>query len=219
MLRVRRCPQSGSCLASNPPVDPPYTTLLLVRHGQTTWNAAGRWQGHADPNLTEAGRAEAKTLAEAMSSETDRPWTRIIASDLARARQTATFLAEALSLPLEEDSRLRELDVGEWSGQTRAEIDTTDRERLLAFESGDPSIRPGGGESRIELAERVRAVAAEWALRFPGEALIVVTHLGVIRALAPGAEPANAERIEVNANAAARGESILRAASEKPAAL
>jgi broad specificity phosphatase PhoE len=148
-----------------------------------------------------------------MSLETDRPWTRIFVSDLARARETAAILGAALTLPVEADPRLRELDVGEWSGQTRAEIAANDQVQLVAFESGDLSIRPGGGESREELAERVRVVAGELAGRFPEESLIVVTHLGVIRALAPGFEPTNAGRIEVDALAASRGESSRRGAA------
>jgi broad specificity phosphatase PhoE len=200
-------------VAAKAEVASPRTRLLLVRHGQTPWNVAGRWQGHADPGLTEEGVTQAKELAEAMSLETDRPWTRIFVSDLARARETAAILGAALALPVEADPRLRELDVGEWSGQTRAEIAANDQVQLVAFESGDLSIRPEGGESREELAERVRVVAGELAGRFPEESLIVVTHLGVIRALAPGFEPTNAGRIEVDALAASRGESSRRGAA------
>ena len=182
------------------------TRLWLVRHGETEWNAARRWQGHADPGLSEIGRAQAAALADRLSQASERPWTRLFVSDLARARETAAILVARLDLEMEVDRRIRELDVGDWSGSTRAEIEARDRDRLLAFEAGDLSIRPGGGESRVELAERARAFAAELAKRFPGEDLLVVTHLGIVRALAPGAEPTNADVTRVSADEVARGE-------------
>jgi broad specificity phosphatase PhoE len=106
-------------------------------------------------------------------------------------------LANRLSLPLELDRRLRELDVGTWSGLSRSEIEGRDPTTLHAFERGEPAIRPGGGESRIEIRERAHDFVCDLATRFAGQGVIVVTHLGVIRALVPGAEPSNAERIEV----------------------
>ncbi|MBJ17806.1 MAG: histidine phosphatase family protein [bacterium] len=182
------------------------TRMLLIRHGETPWNVAGRWQGHADPDLTEEGWGQARSVALALAAESLRPWSHIVASDLSRARQTASVLAEKLSLSIEIDVRLRELDVGSWSGLTRAEIEGRDRETLLAFESGEPTIRPGGGESRVEIRERAHDFVRDLAGRRSGAHVIVVTHLGVIRALVPGAEPTNAERIELVAEeVAARG--------------
>ena len=187
-------------------MSPVQTRILLIRHGETPWNAAGRWQGHADPGLTGQGLAQARAVAQALAAETDRPWSRVVASDLARAHQTASAIASALSLSIESDARLRELDVGSWSGLTRAEIAARDAETLLAFEGGEPTIRPGGGESRLEIRERAQDFVRDLAERRSGESVIIVTHLGVIRALVPGAEPTNAERIEVVAEEiAARG--------------
>jgi len=173
------------------------TRLLLVRHGETSWNAKGLWQGHGDPELTAEGHAQADRLARTLHEETGPPWTKVIASDLARAQQTAVAVAGLLSLPVEVDLRLRELDVGAWSGLSRSEIESRDPETLRAFERGEPMIRPGGGESRIEIRERTHAFVCDLANRSAGQSLIVVTHLGVIRALVPGAEPRNAEQIEV----------------------
>lgn len=174
------------------------TSICLIRHGETTWNREGRWQGHADPELTEAGLEQARRLAESLVAEqAARPWTRIYASDLLRARATALRIAEALGLPLAVDPRLRELDVGRWSGLTRAEIAARDEATLRAFESGAPGVRPGGGETRIEIRERSHAFVCELARRHAGERVLVVTHLGVIRALVPGARPQNADRIEL----------------------
>lgn len=182
-------------------MNPTRTQLLLVRHGETPWNAAGRWQGHADPGLTERGLAQAAALAESLQREhersRERAFARVIASDLARARETAARLAAALDLPLEVDARLRELDVGRWSGLTREEIEREDAETLRSFERGLPDVRPGGGESRVEIRERTHAFVRELAERLSGDRIVVVTHLGVIRALVPGAEPANTEHIPV----------------------
>jgi broad specificity phosphatase PhoE len=173
------------------------TRLLLIRHGQTSWNAEGLWQGHAGPGLTVEGQAQADRLARSLREEPEQPWTKVISSDLARARQTAVAVADRLGLPIEIDLRLRELDVGAWSGLQRSEIERRDPETLRAFERGEPMIRPGGGESRIEIRERTHAFVCDLANHCSGEHLIVVTHLGVIRALVPGAEPSNSDRIEV----------------------
>ncbi len=177
------------------PRTPTRTPMLLIRHGETPWNAAGRWQGHADPGLTSRGLAQARALAAALRDEAAGAWHRIVASDLARAQQTAEQIALALGLPVDTDPRLRELDVGAWSGLTREQIRERDPETLRVFESGDPLVRPGGGESRQALRERAFDFARELASDRAGEAVIVVTHRGVVRALAPGANPSNAERL------------------------
>lgn len=182
------------------------TRLLLIRHGQTPWNADGRWQGHGDPSLTEEGLAQANQLALSLAEEQERwhqlemqqrTWTRVFSSDLERARQTAVAVAERLGLPLEFDRRLRELDVGAWSGLTREEIARRDPDRLRRFETGEPLIRPGDGESRVEIRERTHEFVSDLAKRCSGDRIILVTHLGVIRSLVPGAEPANVGRIEI----------------------
>lgn len=183
---------------------PKPTSLCLIRHGETTWNREGRWQGHADPGLTEAGLEQARRLAEALRAEhRDRPWTRLYASDLVRARATARLIGEVLGLGLEVDRRLRELDVGAWAGLTRPEIAARDDATLRAFESGAPDVRPGGGETRIEIRQRSHAFVCEIADRHPGERVLVVTHLGVIRALVPGARPGNLDRFELCAETVA----------------
>lgn len=180
------------------------TAISLIRHGETTWNRIGRWQGHADPGLTAVGVEQARRLARDLAAEQgQRPWTRLYSSDLTRARTTAALIGEALALPLAIDARLRELDVGSWSGLTRVEIAARDAALLQAFEAGDPEVRPGGGETRIEIRERSHAFVRAMAERHAGERILVVTHLGVIRALVPGARPANVERIEIEAEAVA----------------
>lgn len=172
------------------------TPLLLVRHGQTPWNATGRWQGHGDPGLSALGREQADEVARRLPAM-NVGWQGILTSDLSRALETAEVLAAALTLSVEVDVRLRELDVGRWTGLTRAEIAAIDPHGLAAFESGDPAVRPGDGESRLAIRERVKACIGDWSSRFAGQAWIVVTHLGVIRALVPGSEPTNADCLHV----------------------
>lgn len=178
----------------------PETLLTLIRHGESSWNRAGRWQGHADPDLTETGRAQAHDLAEQIAARhREQPWSRLFSSDLLRARRTATILGDRLGLALGVDPRLRELDVGRWSGRTRAEIESMDAETLRRFELGSPGIRPGGGETRIEIRERSHAFVGGLVERHRGERILIVTHLGVIRALVPGAAPENLACVEVTA--------------------
>ena len=94
-------------------------TLVLLRHGETDWNAQGRAQGHADVPLNAVGRAQAETVAPVLAAfEPARLWS----SDLARALQTAEYVAAATGLAIEPDARLREYDVGQRSGLTLAEF-------------------------------------------------------------------------------------------------
>ena len=93
--------------------------LLLARHGQSEWNAVGRWQGQADPPLSELGRAQARGAANQAGA-----FDAIFASDLERALHTATIISTTLGVgPVIVDPRLKERDAGEFSGLTRADID------------------------------------------------------------------------------------------------
>lgn len=138
------------------------TTLLLARHGETDWNRDGRWQGHADPPLNDAGRAQARALAASLAGE---PLDVVYSSDLLRARETAEILAAALALPLVDDPGLREMDVGSWSGLTRAEI-------------GD---LPYDGETKDAHRARVAAAVRRIARAHPEGRVLVVTHGGSVR--------------------------------------
>ena len=164
--------------------------FVLIRHAESAWNAAGRWQGHADPPLTPRGRRQAARLAGALAGQGIEV---LVASDLARAAETARVLGAALGLEAFPDPRFRELDVGAWTGLRREEIARRDPARLARFDAGDADVAAGGAESRRAIRRRVRAAAAALAAAHPGRRIALVTHLGVIRALLPGAELANAE--------------------------
>ncbi len=145
------------------------TTILLARHGETDWNRDGRWQGWADPPLNETGRAQARALAEQLRST---PFDAVYSSDLRRAFETAEILASSHGVDVVADPGLREIDIGSWSGLTRAEID----ERFPAACSS--TARP-----REEHRARVLAAIERIARAHPGERILVVTHGGTMRAL------------------------------------
>lgn len=150
--------------------------MILARHGRTAWNAVGRWQGQADPMLDDTGREQAVGLAEALVDAGIRA---IVSSDLARAAETARIVASRLGLPVSEDARLREIDVGSWSGLTRAEVAERFPDGFARWQAGEIGH---DGETRDELAARVGSALTDVAERHPGVTVLVVTHGGAIRA-------------------------------------
>jgi len=158
--------------------------LWLIRHAESAWNAMGLWQGHADPGLSSRGVAQAEVLARALADEGIEA---IVASDLRRARETARILGDALGLAALHDPRLRERDLGAWSGLSTPQIAGRWPEQLARVRARDLDFRPGGGESIRDVRQRAVGFFRELAAR-PGPARwAVVTHGGVIRALQPAA--------------------------------
>ena len=137
-------------------------TLLLVRHGETDWNAQHRWQGHADVPLNARGREQAQRLAEELASQ---GVDAIYASDLSRARDTAEIVGERLGVPVVLDPDLREIDVGS-------------REGLTGEEVGDA---PWDGERDVRHGERTLRAVRTIAERHPGQRVVVVSHGGSLR--------------------------------------
>ncbi len=148
------------------------TRVVVIRHGQSTWNASGRWQGHADAPLTDLGRAQAANGARAVP-EVDAVWS----SDLERARASAEIIAVTLGLDVRVDSRLRERNAGAWTGLTRAEIETGWPHYLGQHK------RPAGFEHDDEVLARVLSALRDLERTHPGGDVLVVTHGGVLRAL------------------------------------
>ncbi len=162
--------------------------LLLVRHGQSEWNVEGRWQGQADPALSPLGEAQARDAATRLAGV---GFAGVVSSDLQRARRTAEIIAGRLGLPVELDGDLREIDVGDWQGLTRAEIQARWPGALADWSDGR-SESPLGGETRTHLVERARAALARVAAASsPGDRVLVVSHGALIRHLdrALGLEP------------------------------
>jgi broad specificity phosphatase PhoE len=161
---------------------PTTTRALLVRHGQSEWNLSGRWQGQADPPLTDLGRTQARAAAASLG-EVAAIWS----SDLQRATETAAIISADLGVgPVIVDDDLRERDAGEWSGLTRDEIDLQYPGFLAPTEEDSPDVwkprRPPGWESDASVAMRLhRALLRIRATVGPGEVLIV-SHAGLIYA-------------------------------------
>jgi probable phosphoglycerate mutase len=162
-------------------VPPPPRHLLVLRHGQSTWNAEGRWQGQADPPLSAEGEQQARAAVGALP---DVPFVRVVTSDLRRAVQTAEILAGPLGLAVDVDPDLREIDVGDWTGLTRPEIEARWPGELARWSAGE-SESPPGGEPRSTLVARARRamVRIAAATAAPGEPVLVVAHGALIRHL------------------------------------
>jgi broad specificity phosphatase PhoE len=155
------------------------TRVLMVRHGQSTWNAEHRWQGQLDPPLSPLGEAQARAGAEAVSRF---GITHVFASDLQRARRTAELLAPDTQItPL---VALRERTAGPWEGLTRGEIEEQFPGML------DERRWPPGFESDESLVARVRPALEGIAEQTGDDAVVLaVTHGGVIRSLIRLFEP------------------------------
>jgi probable phosphoglycerate mutase len=158
------------------------TTFYIIRHGETDWNLSGRWQGHTDVPLNALGRAQARRLAERLRAEHLR-FDAIYSSDLLRAWETAQALATALGSVPRPLVELREIDVGAWSGLTRAEVLARDPDLIARLESGEDAPRGGSGERFADLYQRVVGAVERLAAAEPGGRLALVTHGGTIRAL------------------------------------
>jgi broad specificity phosphatase PhoE len=156
------------------------TTLLLARHGETDWNRDGRWQGQTDTPLNERGREQAGALAAEVAGD---GIAAVYASDLARARETATIVADRLRVPLHIDPRLRELHFGGWEGLTTLEIEERYSDEIARWRADDGSSAFAGGETYVQMSERVVAALIDIAATHPSEDVLVVFHGGPIRGL------------------------------------
>lgn len=152
---------------------PPATRILVLRHGQSEWNALGKWQGQADPPLTDAGREQAYRAAELLGQ-----FDLIATSDLQRAHETAAIISNTLGIgPVIVDERLRETHVGEWEGLTHDDIER-DYPGFLAAHKRPPSF-----ETEESLITRFTAAITDIALQCQGGEALCVAHAGVIRVM------------------------------------
>lgn len=153
--------------------------IVLWRHGRTAWNAEQRFQGQSDIALDEVGRRQAEQAAQLLAELEPEL---IISSDLSRARETAESLSRMTGIPVTPDERLRETFAGTWEGLTRSELEQRFGDDLASWSAGS-MIRPGGGETRVEVAERmVEAIEEALVDLGPGRTLVVATHGGAARA-------------------------------------
>ncbi|HMW18625.1 MAG TPA: histidine phosphatase family protein [Accumulibacter sp.] len=155
----------------------PQTRFCIARHGETTWNAEKRIQGHIDVGLNAAGLAQAEAAANWLAGETI---SAIYSSDLQRARQTAQRIAAMFNLVIELRPEFRERRYGLFEGRTYEESREAFPEEYGAFERREPAFIIPGGESLEQLNQRVCAGLRQVASDHPDQTVVVVTHGGVL---------------------------------------
>ena len=157
------------------------TRIIAVRHGETAWNVDGRIQGQLDIGLNDTGRWQARRAGQALAGE---PITAVYSSDLERAHDTARSIGDVVGIPVVPDTGLRERSFGMFEGKTFDEIHATWPEQADRWRKRIPEWQPPeGGESLLQLRERVTRTLQALAARHPGEQIVVVAHGGVLDAL------------------------------------
>ncbi len=156
------------------------TRFIVVRHGETEWNVAGRVQGHEDSPLTARGLAQAEAIADRLARER---FDALVASDLGRALRTAAAIGSRCGLEVVADTRLRERSFGEGEGLDYEEIDRRWPDVFIRTGATDPDLAIPGGETRRQFHERVRAAFSGLAREHTGRRVAVVSHGGVVAAL------------------------------------
>jgi broad specificity phosphatase PhoE len=153
------------------------TSLYLVRHGETDWNAQRRIQGRTDIPLNETGRAQARTTGDLLAR---RGWDGIFSSPLSRARETAEIIGEAIGIhEVGIIDEIAERNYGAAEGLEDAQI-----EREFPGDTAVP-----GRETHGEVAARVLPALMDLAISSPGQSLLVVSHGGVIRSVLNAVDP------------------------------
>ena len=154
--------------------------LIVVRHGETFYNAQRRLTGQSDVPLNSLGERQAVALGDCLATE---HLDAIVTSDLERTRVTARAIALCHGLPLQEDIDLRELAFGEWEGYTFDEVLAKDANQVSLWRE-DPTIyAPPGGETVAQLRDRCARALQRWQTRYPEANVLWVTHGGLIGVL------------------------------------
>lgn len=154
------------------------TRILAIRHGETAWNVDTRIQGHLDIPLNDIGRWQAERLARALAARDDIH--AIYSSDLQRAHATAQAIASATGAPLTTHTGLRERGFGIFEGKTYAEIEQTWPEESEHWRKRTPHWAPAGGESLLQVRERITHTLQILAASHPGQQIVLVAHGGVL---------------------------------------
>ena len=158
------------------------TTILLIRHGETAWNAVRRLQGHIDIPLNAEGERQAGALARALAAESVDV---IVSSDLQRARQTAQAVADQYDgAPVQTDANLRERCYGVFEGMLYTEVEQQYPADFALWQARDiDAVMPPGervAESFRQFYTRAVSAIGEWAERHPGKTVAIVAHGGVL---------------------------------------
>jgi len=156
------------------------TRILAIRHGETAWNVDTRIQGHLNIPLNDTGHWQAERLGQALATENIAA---IYASDLSRAHETALYVSRASGIPVVPELGLRERGFGDFEGRTFAEIEIALPDQAARWRKRDPAFAPAGGESLLQVQERVLATVDRLAKAHPGELIVMVGHGGVMDVL------------------------------------
>ena len=154
-------------------------TLLIVRHGETEWNAEGRIQGHTDIGLSENGAQQARSLGQRLA---DRQIDVAYSSDLKRTSETARLALGDRNVVLNETPRLREYHKGIFEGMTLTEIQTQFPDEYPKYLEKDLSYAPEGGETTRDVSTRMASIIQEIKAKHLDETVLVVSHGGALRA-------------------------------------
>jgi alpha-ribazole phosphatase len=154
--------------------------LIIVRHGETLYNAQDRITGQSDVPLNALGELQAAALGESLATD---PLDVIVTSDLERTRVTARAIAHKHSLPIQEDIDLRELAFGEWEGHTFDEILARDADRVSQWRADPSTYGPPGGETIAQVRDRCARALHRWQTQYPEASVLWVTHGGLIGVL------------------------------------
>jgi probable phosphoglycerate mutase len=150
------------------------SSIILLRHGVTDWNDGGRFQGHADIPLNDAGREQAAAAGELLR---DAGITRAVSSDLSRAAETAQLVTAGWGIDVQTDARLREVNVGSWAGMSVDDIGKEEPDFWPALREGRDFPRSPTGESATQAGQRVALAVLDHAeAAADGEVLLVVGH-------------------------------------------
>jgi len=156
------------------------TRIILIRHGETVWNAEGRIQGHEDIALSERGVRQAQLVAERLSNIQIHA---VYSSDLLRAKETAEIIAARHGLKVNPTSALREAYLGSWQGKTLAEVAETDPELVALWLSNSAVHRPPKAEKLEDVQARAVAAVKQITEDHPDQNVAVVAHGGPIKAI------------------------------------
>ena len=150
-------------------------SVFIARHGETTWNITGRYQGRLESPLSPLGIAQARAMAESLRSH---PLKRVISSPLGRCVETGDITAQRFSLSVEKEPLLIEIAHGKWEGRYRDELAANDPERYRQWRHEPEIVHFENGESIGDVLSRWRRFAANFV---PREDTLLVTHDAVVR--------------------------------------
>lgn len=156
------------------------TRVFIVRHGATLLTEEDRFAGSIDVELSNAGREQARQLAHRLQGE---KLAAVYASDLQRAAETASIIADSHGLGVHQRADFREIDHGHWERMTRAEVDAQYPDEAAAWDDDPYSFAPRGGETGLSVTARALPALLELVRGHKGEQILLVSHKATIRLL------------------------------------